>query len=42
MEVAGLRLDTSPYGDVLRQDGVRWRPVVGRREGFAVRHLPGL
>jgi hypothetical protein len=42
MEVAGLRLDTSPYGDVLRQNGVRWRPVVGRRDGFAVRHLPGL
>lgn len=42
MEVAGLRLDTSPYGDVLRQAGVRWRPVVGQRSGFAVRHLRGL
>jgi cell wall-associated NlpC family hydrolase len=42
MEIAGLRLDTSPYGDVLRQDGVRWRPVVGQRQGFAIRHLQGL
>jgi hypothetical protein len=42
MEIAGLRLDTSPYGDVLRQAGVRWRPAVGQRPGFAVRHLQGL
>jgi hypothetical protein len=42
MEVAGLRLDTSPYGDPSRRSGVRWRPVVGRRGGFAARHPAGL
>jgi hypothetical protein len=42
MEVAGLRFDTSPYGDPLRDEGVRWRPPIGRREGFAVRHPLGV
>jgi cell wall-associated NlpC family hydrolase len=42
MEVAGLRFDTSPYGDPLRRDGVRWRPPIGRREGFALRHPLGI
>jgi hypothetical protein len=42
MEVAGLRLDTSPYGDQTRRSGVRWRPVVGARAGFKVRHPVGL
>jgi hypothetical protein len=42
MEVAGLRLDTSPDGDPLRDHGVRWRPPVGRRAGFAVRHPLGI
>jgi cell wall-associated NlpC family hydrolase len=42
MEVAGLRFDTSPYGDVTRRMGVRWRPVIGRRAGFASRHPVGL
>ncbi|HEV7806305.1 MAG TPA: hypothetical protein VGO80_10825 [Solirubrobacteraceae bacterium] len=42
LEVAGLRLDTSPYGDLARQSGVRWRPVVGLRSGFARRHPVGL
>jgi cell wall-associated NlpC family hydrolase len=42
MEVAGLRLDTSAVGDARGKHGVRWRPVIGRRVGFAVRHVPGL
>ena len=41
-EIAGLRLDTSAVGDPGGRDGVRWRPVIGRRHGFAVRHVPGL
>jgi len=42
MEIAGLRFDTSPYGDPEGSSGVRWRPVVGRREGFKARHPVGL
>ena len=43
MEVAGLRLDTSPVGDALDgRRGVRWRPAIGRRAGFTARHVPGL
>jgi hypothetical protein len=42
LEVAGLRLDTSPVGDPTRRKGVRWRPVIGRRPGFAARHPAGL
>jgi hypothetical protein len=42
MEVAGLRLDTSPVGDATRRMGVRWRPLIGRRAGFAGRHPLGL
>lgn len=42
MEVAGLRLDTSAVGDPAGRPGVRWRPAIGRRERFAVRHVPGL
>ncbi len=43
MEVAGLRLDTSPVADPTGQgDGVRWRPAIGRRPGFAARHPLGL
>ena len=41
-EIAGLRLDTSPYGDVTGASGVRWRPLVGQRSGFKVRHPVGL
>jgi hypothetical protein len=41
-EIAGLRLDTSPYGDVTGASGVRWRPLVGQRNGFKVRHPVGL
>jgi hypothetical protein len=42
LEVAGLRLDTSPVGDPTRRNGVRWRPVIGRRTGFHARHVVGL
>lgn len=42
MEVAGLRLDTSAVGDPSGRSGVRWRPAIGRRDRFAVRHVPGL
>jgi hypothetical protein len=41
-EVAGLRLDTSSYGDPEGSSGVRWRPVVGSRRSFKVRHPNGL
>jgi cell wall-associated NlpC family hydrolase len=42
LEVAGLRLDTSSVGDPSGQAGVHWRPVIGQRAGFAVRHPGGL
>jgi hypothetical protein len=42
MEVAGLRLDTSAFGDDPARTGVRWRPVIGRRDGFTIRHVAGL
>jgi cell wall-associated NlpC family hydrolase len=42
MEVAGLRLDTSGVGDPAGKSGVRWRPPIGKRFGFAVRHIAGL
>ena len=42
MEVAGLRLDTSSVGDPRGKSGVRWRPVIGKRFGFKVRHVRGL
>jgi cell wall-associated NlpC family hydrolase len=42
MEVAGLRLDTSSVGDRGGKSGVRWRPLIGKRFGFAVRHVSGL
>ncbi|HUR86861.1 MAG TPA: hypothetical protein VMY78_16125 [Solirubrobacteraceae bacterium] len=41
-EVAGLRLDTSSVGDRGGASGVRWRPVIGKRSGFEVRHPIGL
>jgi cell wall-associated NlpC family hydrolase len=41
-EVAGLRLDTSSYGDDGGARGVRWRPIVGKRRGFKARHPDGL
>jgi cell wall-associated NlpC family hydrolase len=42
VEVAGLRLDTSPVGDRGGRSGVRWRPVIGQRRGFKARHPVGL
>jgi cell wall-associated NlpC family hydrolase len=42
LEVAGLRLDTSPVGDATRTSGVRWRPLIGKRAGFSTRHPLGL
>ena len=42
MEVAGLRLDTIAVGDWGGRKGVRWRPVIGKRKGFKVRHPLGL
>lgn len=41
MEVAGLRLDTSPYADPARNKGPRWRPAIGARPRFHVRHPAG-
>ena len=42
MEIAGLRLDTSPVGDPTARRGTRWRPVIGRRGGFVAKHPAGL
>jgi hypothetical protein len=42
LEVAGMRLDTSSVGDASGLSGVRWRPVIGQRSGFAARHVDGL
>ena len=42
MEVAGLRLDTSAVSDPRGGKGPRWRPVIGHRKGFRVRHVTGL
>jgi hypothetical protein len=42
IEVAGLRLDTSAAGDRGGRSGVRWRPVIGQRRGFKIRHPIGL
>jgi hypothetical protein len=41
MEIAGLRLDTSSVGDWGGKSGVRWRPLIGKRSGFRVRHPAG-
>ncbi|WP_445148763.1 hypothetical protein [Baekduia sp. Peel2402] len=38
LEVADIRLDTSSVGDASGLSGVRWRPVIGQRAGFTVRH----
>lgn len=42
MEIAGLRLDTSPVGDPTGRHGTRWRPAIGRRSGFTAKHPAGL
>ncbi len=41
-EIAGLRMDTSAVGDRGGRKGVRWRPAIGKRSGFKVRHPAGL
>lgn len=38
IEIAGLRLDTSTFGDKRKLKGVQWRPAIGKRRGFSVRH----
>jgi|GEM_PF-927968 len=42
MEIAGLRFDTSPVADPSGAKGPRWRPAIGGRKGFKVRHSVGL
>lgn len=42
LEVAGLRLDTSTYGERGGRRGVRWRAATGARPGYARRHPAGL
>ena len=42
MEIAGLRLHTSPVGDPTGRRGTRWRPAIGRRGGFSAKHPAGL
>ena len=42
MEVAGLRLDTSALADPTGGKGPRWRPAIGKRARFKVRHPAGL
>ena len=42
MEMAGLRFDTSPIADPTAAKGPRWRPLIGGRKGFKVRHAVGL
>jgi cell wall-associated NlpC family hydrolase len=42
MDVAGLRLDTSPANDPTGLLGPRWRPLRPQNAGFEVRHPLGL
>lgn len=42
MEIAGLRFDTSQIADPGGAKGPRWRPAIGGRKGFKVRHAVGL
>ncbi len=42
MDIAGLRLDTSPVDDPSNQQGPRWRPLRPANAGFTVRHPTGL
>jgi cell wall-associated NlpC family hydrolase len=41
MDVAGLRLDTSPENDPSNLEGPRWRPLRPGNPGFMVRHPIG-
>jgi cell wall-associated NlpC family hydrolase len=42
VDIAGLRLDTSPVDDPSDQQGPRWRPLRPANAGFMVRHPTGL
>jgi cell wall-associated NlpC family hydrolase len=42
MDVAGLRLDTSPADDPSDLPGPRWRPLRPANSGFTIRHPQGL
>ncbi|MDE3069488.1 MAG: hypothetical protein KGJ43_02040 [Acidobacteriota bacterium] len=42
MDIAGLRLDTSPAEDPSGLEGPRWRPLRATTAGFVVRHPRGL
>jgi cell wall-associated NlpC family hydrolase len=42
MDVAGLRLDTSPADDPSDLLGPRWRPLRPANDGFVIRHPQGL
>jgi cell wall-associated NlpC family hydrolase len=42
MDVAGVRLDTSPANDPSGLLGPRWRPLRPQNEGFVLRHPLGL
>jgi cell wall-associated NlpC family hydrolase len=42
MDVAGLRLDTSPANDPSDLPGPRWRPLRPANSGFVIRHPQGL
>jgi hypothetical protein len=38
MDVAGLRLDTSPVEDPSNLEGPRWRPLRTENSGYTIRH----
>jgi cell wall-associated NlpC family hydrolase len=42
MDVAGMRLDTSPADDPSDLPGPRWRPLRPANSGFTIRHPQGL
>jgi cell wall-associated NlpC family hydrolase len=42
MDIAGLRLDTSPAEDPSNLPGPRWRPLRATNAGYVVRHPAGL
>jgi hypothetical protein len=42
MDVAGIRLDTSPADDPSDLPGPRWRPLRPANSGFTIRHPQGL
>ena len=42
IDIAGLRLDTSPENDPSDLEGPRWRPLRPDNAGFVKRHPIGL